>query len=120
MAPDREPTLALKVPVQEITSLDTYVLPYPKLRKPDEAGKQRAGAGGSGPGGWFIGSDMRAAYYGTGKKAKLNGSGQSVGLLELGPFNPNDVALYFSTLGQSEQCRRQRGLGGWSDRHLHL
>jgi subtilase family serine protease len=101
MAPDREPTLALNVPVQEITGLDTYVLPYPKLRKPEDASKQRAGAGGSGPGGWFIGSDMRAAYYGTGKKAKLDGSGQSVGLLELGPFNPNDVALYFSTIGQT-------------------
>jgi subtilase family serine protease len=101
IAPDREPTLALNVPVQEVIGLDTYVLPYPKLRKPEDAGKQRAGAGGSGPGGWFIGSDMRAAYYGTGKKAKLDGSGQSVGLLELGPFNPNDVALYFSTLGQT-------------------
>jgi subtilase family serine protease len=103
MAPDREPTLALSVPVQEITGLDTYVLPYPKLRNPEDVGKQRSGAGGSGPGGWFIGSDMRAAYYGTGRKAKLDGSGQSVGLLELGPYNADDIALYFSTLGQTNK-----------------
>jgi subtilase family serine protease len=101
MAPDREPTLSLAVPVQEITGLDTYVLPHPKLRSPDPARKQRAGAGGSGPGGWFTGSDMRAAYYGTGDEAKLDGTGQSLGLLELGPFNPADVALYFSSLGQT-------------------
>ena len=100
-APDREPTLSLKIPVQEITGLDNYVLPYTKLRNPSEARNQRAGAGGSGPGGWFIGSDLRAAYYGTGTKAKLDGSGQSVGLLELGPYNPADVSLYFSTLGHT-------------------
>jgi subtilase family serine protease len=87
--------------VQDITGLDNYVLPYTKLRYPDQSRGHRAGAGGSGPGGWFIGSDMRAAYYGTGKKAKLDGSGQSVGLLELGPYNPNDVTLYFTTLGHT-------------------
>ena len=101
VAPDREPTLALKTPVQEITGLDNYVLPYTKLRNPSEARVKRAGAGGSGPDGWFIGSDLRAAYYGTGHKARLDGSGQSVGLLELGPFNPADVTLYFTTLGHT-------------------
>src|SRR6202789_3723522 len=50
MAPDREPTLALQVPVQEITSLDNYVLPYPKLVRSN--GQQRSGSG-SGPQGNF-------------------------------------------------------------------
>lgn len=97
-APDREPTLSLKVPVQQITGLDNYVLPYTKFA---QRGGGRAGVGGSGPGGWFIGSDMRAAYYGTGAKAKLDGTGQSVGLLELGAYNPADVALYFTNIGQT-------------------
>jgi subtilase family serine protease len=95
-APDREPTLDLNVPVQEITGLDNYVLPYTKLKR--MAGGTRSG-GGSGPGGNFTGADMRAAYYGTGSKAKLDGKGQSVGLLELGPFSPDDVALYYTTVG---------------------
>ncbi|MBV9990240.1 MAG: S8/S53 family peptidase [Alphaproteobacteria bacterium] len=99
MAPDREPTLDLGVKVQEVTGLDTYVLPYTKL-KPSPDGRA-ARAGGSGPGGNFVGSDFRAAYYGTGTKAKLDGHGQSVGLLELGPYNPNDIALYYSTLGKT-------------------
>ena len=98
MAPDREPTLALNVPVQEITGLDNYVLPHPKLVHADSNRQQRAGTG-SGPGGNFIGSDFRAVYYATGTKAKLDGHGQSVGLMELGPFNPADVALYFTNYG---------------------
>jgi len=97
-APDREPALALKTPVQQITGLNNYVLPYTKLAQRNDG---RAARTGSGPGGSYIGSDFRAAYYGTGEKAKLDGSGQSVGLLELGPFNPNDVALYFTTIGQT-------------------
>jgi len=96
MAPDREPMLDLKVPVQEITNLENFMLPYAKLIRSN--GQQRAGTG-SGPGGNYIASDMRAVYYGTGKKAKLDGSGQSVGLMELGPYNPKDVALYFTTYG---------------------
>jgi xanthomonalisin len=96
MSPDREPTLDLKVPVQEITELDNFVLPYPKLVH--SKGQQRAGSG-SGPGGNFIASDFRAVYYATGKKAKLDGSGQSVGLMELEPYNPADVTLYFTNFG---------------------
>ncbi len=98
MAPDREPTLDLAgVKVQEITGLDTYVLPYPKLKQRDDG--RAARAGGSGPGGNFTGADIRAAYYGTGTKAKLDGHGQSVGLLELGPYSNSDIALYYTTVG---------------------
>jgi subtilase family serine protease len=98
MSPDREPTLDLKVPVQEITELDNFVLPYPKLVHAD-SGRQQKALTGSGPGGNYIGSDLRTVYYGTGKKAKLDGSGQSVGLMELGAYNPADVTLYFTSFG---------------------
>jgi len=94
-APDREPTLDLAVPVQEVVDLDNYVLPHPKLVRPAANRTARAGTG-SGPGGNFIGSDFRAVYYATGTKAKLTGKGQSVGLMELGPYNPADVALFFT------------------------
>jgi subtilase family serine protease len=53
---------------------------------------------GSGPNGWFLGSDMRAAYA---PGVKFDGSGQMVGLFELGPYNLSDVQMYFSTMGQS-------------------
>jgi kumamolisin len=95
MAPDREPSLDLAVPVLSITGLNNFVLPYPKLVK----GSPRLGTG-SGPGGQYLGSDMRAAYYGTGKKAKLDGKGQSLGLMELEGYIPSDIPLYFSTFDQ--------------------
>ena len=98
MAPDREPTLALKVPVQEIQGLENYMLPYPKLVHADDSRAQKSGTG-SGPSGNYIASDFRAVYYGTGKKSTLDGSGQSVGLMELAPFNPADVSLYFTNFG---------------------
>jgi subtilase family serine protease len=98
MAPDREPALALNVPVLSIIGLDTFQLPAPRLvPSPDGA---RLGTG-SGPHGNFIGSDFRAAYYGTGKKARLTGQGQSVGLMELEGYIPSDIPLYFSTFHQT-------------------
>jgi subtilase family serine protease len=111
MAPDREPTLSLQIPVQHITSLDNYVLPHPKLVHADS----RAGTPptGSGPSGNYIASDFRAVYYGTGAKAKLTGKGQSVGLMELAPFNPADVALYFTSFGPTNTVHVNGvGVGG--------
>jgi subtilase family serine protease len=97
VAPDREPSLDLTVPVQHIVGLDNAVLPTTRLLAPD-ASRTRQNAGtGSGPSGYFIGSDMRAAYYGSGA---LTGAGQSLGLMELGPYDPNDITLYFKTVNQ--------------------
>lgn len=46
---------------------------------------------------YFIGSDMRAAYYGG---TALDGTGQAVGLFEFGPYNLSDVQNYFGLVGQ--------------------
>jgi len=88
-APDREPTLDLDVPVLHITGLDNFSLPKAKnLRRAAISGK----ATGSGPQGQFIGSDMRAAYYGSGP---LTGAGQVVGLFEYAGYEFSDVKNYF-------------------------
>jgi kumamolisin len=78
-----------------ITGLNNFELPYPRLVR----GNPRNGSG-SGPGGQYLGSDMRAAYYGTGTKAKLVGKGQSLGLMELEGYIPSDIPLYFNTFDQ--------------------
>jgi kumamolisin len=96
IAPDREPSLDLAVPVQHIVGLDNAVLPTTRLLPPQQGRIAQSGTG-SGPGGNFIGSDMRAAYYGG---TALTGTGQSLGLMELGPYDPNDITLYFTTVGQ--------------------
>ena len=94
-APDREPTADLPFPVWHVTGLDNFSIPHPAGLRRDE--KARPHTTGSGPSGYFIGSDFRAAYYGG---TSLTGSGQSVGLLEFVGWNQSDVTSYFSHVGQ--------------------
>ena len=96
-APDHEPSVELDVPLLHISGLDNFSLPHAKNIRPSQ---QPGGAGkttGSGPGGDFIGSDMRAAYYGSGA---LNGAGQSVGLFEFAGYQLTDVQNYFKQVKQ--------------------
>ena len=95
-APDQEPTADLPVKLWHITGLDNFSKPHPAGLKRDARAKGSQTTG-SGPGGYFIGSDMRAAYYGG---TTLTGDGQSVGLVEFGGYNVNDVFNYFNKVGQ--------------------
>jgi subtilase family serine protease len=95
IAPDREPTLDLAVPVSEIIGLDDLVLPMPRVAKSTLADGDAPT--GSGPHGYFIGSDVRTAYYG---QVALTGFGQSLGLMELAGYNLPDIQAYFAKLGQ--------------------
>jgi len=94
-APDREPTPDLPVGLWHITGLDNFSIPHPASLRRDL--KAIVNTTGSGPSGYFIGSDMRAAYAGG---TTLTGSGQSVGLLEFAGYNFTDVGTYFSKVGQ--------------------
>lgn len=85
-SPDREPTLALPFAVQSIVGLDDYATAIPALRP--VAPEARNPAAGAGPGGLYLPSDMRAAYYGG---SVLTGAGQVVGLIQLENFNISDV-----------------------------
>jgi len=97
-SPDREPSLDLDVPVLHITGLDNFTLPHSHMVRTAQKSGVTSKATGSGPGGQFIGSDMRAAYYGSGS---LTGTGQSVGLFEYGGYEISDVKLFFKTVKQS-------------------
>ncbi len=95
-APDREPTPSLSVQLWHIAGLDNYSIPHP-------AGLNRSlsvtpnATTGSGPAASFLGTDMRAAYYGGG----LDGSGQSLGLVEYYGTDLSDLETYFATAGQT-------------------
>jgi subtilase family serine protease len=97
-SPDREPSPALTVPLRHIAGLDNFQIPRHSLTK--RAAEQVVpGVVGSGPGGTsYTGSDIRAAYYGG---SALAGSGQVVGLLELGEYNIADVNASFANVGQA-------------------
>ena len=95
-APDREPTPDLAVQLWHISGLDNYSIPRPKFVR-REAHVQPNATTGSGPGASFLGSDMRAAYYG----GTLKGSGQSLGLFEFVGTDLADLNTYYSNVGQT-------------------
>ena len=90
LAPDREPSVDLATPLLHVTGLDDFVRPRPRLQR-----RKAVRTTGSGPGGQFLGGDVRAAYYG----GRLDGAGQSLGLMELKGYNLADVQTYFSRFG---------------------
>jgi subtilase family serine protease len=95
IAPDREPSLDLAVPVLQVVGLDNFALPKP--RRVHANMRTQESRVGSGPGGDYIGSDIRTAYYGG---TELSGKGQKLGLMELVGWNPNDITLYFQSVHQ--------------------
>ena len=98
-APDREPTLDLATPVVHISGLDDEDVPVSHLVR-GLADPDAAALTGSGPDGNFIGSDIRAAYYGGNA---LIGTGQSVGLYEYSGYNLADVKAYFTSVDQRDR-----------------
>ena len=94
-APDREPTPDLGVQLWHVSGLDNYSIPKPAMHR-GQAARPNATTG-SGPSASFLGSDMRAAYYG----GSLTGSGQSLGLLEYAGTDLADLTTYFKNAGQT-------------------
>ncbi len=96
-APDRAPTVDLPFQLWHISGLDNYSIPRPTFVR-RESKARPASQNGSGPSQSFLGSDMRAAYYGTGP---LTGAGQTIGLLEYQGTDLADVTTYYKNVGQS-------------------
>ncbi len=105
--PDREPTTTLSFPLWHISGLSNYSIPHPLfVKKSDyalahgikaEAVVSHATTG-SGPSASFLGSDMRAAYYGG---TALTGAGQNLGLFEYEGTDLADLATYYKNVGQT-------------------
>jgi subtilase family serine protease len=97
-APDREPSVDLPFALWHVSGLDNYSMPHPMyMRK--ELGEKPQVVKGSCPGGYYCGSDMRGAYYGTGS---LTGAGQNIALLELAGTDLADLTTYYKNAGQTE------------------
>ena len=87
-SPDREPSIPAELRVAHVAGLNNYSLAIPMLRQPLSTGQKVTNVTGSGPGGNYLGSDMRAAYYGG---TALTGKGQSVALVQFGGYDIDDV-----------------------------
>jgi subtilase family serine protease len=99
--PDREPTPDMTVQLWHVGGLDNYATPHPALHKIDAsvaAAKSNATTG-SGPSQSFLGSDMRAAYYGG---TALTGAGQTLGLFEFIGTDLTDLTTYYTNVGQTD------------------
>ena len=106
-APDREPTTGLPFPLWHISGLDNYSIPHPMYVKKSDYALQHSinpddltnnATTGSGPSNSFLGSDMRAAYYGG---SALTGAGQNLGLLEYYGTDLADLNTYFTNVKQT-------------------
>ncbi len=105
--PDTEPVVDLPFNLWHVSGLDNYSIPKPQLvdrnayaaahgMSADEVVSHATT--GSGPSASFLGSDMRAAYYGSGP---LTGAGQNLGLLEYYGTDLADLTTYFKNVGQT-------------------
>jgi subtilase family serine protease len=97
-APDVAPSVDASLPIQGVAGLSTLNLPHPASPQSVVSAVHEIQSGGTGPGGAFTASDLRAAYI---PGVTLTGAGQSVGLFETIAYNLSDIQAYFSTLGGS-------------------
>jgi kumamolisin len=107
-AVDREPTVDLPFQLWHITGLDNNSKPHPMYVKKSDYAKAHGidpskvvshATTGSGPSASFLGSDMRAAYYGG---TALTGSGQNLGLFEYEGTDLADLTTYYKNVKQTE------------------
>jgi subtilase family serine protease len=106
-AADREPTPNLSFRLWHISGLDNFSIPRPLyVKKTDFAAAHGVypeqvvsrATTGSGPSTSFLGSDMRAAYYGG---TALTGSGQHLGLVEFAGTDLADLNTYYANAHQT-------------------
>lgn len=96
-APDREPSVAVRARIAHISGMDNFSLPR-RVGGSVNMSAATPELSGSGPGGLYLGSDIRAAYYGG---SALTGLNQTVGVLEFLGYAQSDVDQSFSSAGQT-------------------
>jgi subtilase family serine protease len=106
-APDREPSADLPFALWHISGLDNYSIPHPMYVKKSDYARAHGldpnamvshAKTGSGPQASFLGSDMRAAYYGG---SALTGAGQNLGLFEYAGTDLADLNTYYKNVKQT-------------------
>ena len=99
-APDVEPSVDAGLPVADVSGLDNYSRPHPKIHKisPSNVRANATPKSGSGSGGAYLGNDFRTAYA-TG--TTLTGAGQIVGLFQFDGFYQSDITAYETASGRT-------------------
>jgi hypothetical protein len=97
-APNIEPTVPAEIAILDVTGLSNYRPPYPLIRKAASSpgGADARPHSGSGSRGTYMGGDFRAAYV---PGVLLDGTGQSIGLVEFDGFYSSDIVSYQTQAG---------------------
>lgn len=102
-SPDREPSLNLQTPLLHIAGLNNFNPPKARIKMnttaKDTSSTYPPTPTGSGPYNSYIPSDFRAAYYGNGP---LDGTGQTIGLLELDGYDQADLDNFYTNIGATQ------------------
>lgn len=93
VSPDREPSVPATLSVADIGGLSDFSRPHPLLHHRSASPQPLAGTA---PGGDYWGSNFRNAYV---PGTTLNGTGQTVGLLEFDGYNGRDITNYENDFG---------------------
>lgn len=97
---DREPAVPANLKIEHISGLNNYSLPHPQVQRLGNSTSAAKTVNGSAPGGSFLGSDMRAAYYGG---TSLTGNGESIALVQFDGYNISDVTASFNGTASATQ-----------------
>jgi len=113
-APDAEPSVAAILPIQDVSGLENFRMPRPLYKVKKGAVVSAHGAvphAGSGPFGNYIGNDFRTAYV---PGTTLNGSGQTVALVQFDGYLASDISAYESLAGRTNIPLQNVLLDGFS------
>jgi uncharacterized repeat protein (TIGR01451 family) len=102
-ASDVEPSVPSGLSIQDISGLDNYRRPHPNYKfkpaaQPSSPTANATPNAGSGPSGNYIGNDFRNAYV---PGTSLNGSGQTVGLVQFDGYDSSDIVAYENLAGRT-------------------
>lgn len=107
-APTNEPSVPAGLQVLDISGLNNYSIPHPKYHVISSNAVPKSG---SAPGGAYMGDDLRAAYV---PGVTLNGTGQTVGLLQFDGYYPSDILQYETLNNRPNVTLTNVLLGGFS------
>jgi hypothetical protein len=93
-APDTEPEVDVALPIVDVSGLDNYSRPHPKLHPSSKLTKPNNGSAPDGSS--LLGNDFRNAYA---PGVALTGAGQSIGLFQADGFYSADINSYAQQAG---------------------